>query len=172
MSAGERRAQSAARSLTKDEAEAFVLREAQLLDERRLEEWADLFTEDGYYWVPARPDQDNPHDEVSLFFDDREFMTTRIQRLRHPRLHSQDPPSRTLHVVSSVRIEDEALDDADVLVSSTMVMFEHRPKRGQRVFGARCHHALRFVGEDLKIAWKKVTLVNCDDSFEALLLPF
>ena len=30
----------------------FVVREARLLDQQRLEDWLDLFTEDGHYWTP------------------------------------------------------------------------------------------------------------------------
>ncbi len=32
--------------------ETFLIHEAGLLDDRRFEDWADLFTEDGYYWRP------------------------------------------------------------------------------------------------------------------------
>ena len=39
----------------RDEVERFLYREARLLDERRFEEWMNLFAEDGYYWVPAAP---------------------------------------------------------------------------------------------------------------------
>ena len=66
--------------------EAFLVQEAELLDDRRFEEWEGLFDEDGYYWVPARPDDENPYDELSIFFDDKPLMRTRIARLRHPRI--------------------------------------------------------------------------------------
>ena len=56
-----------------------------MLDERRFEEWRDLFADDGYYWVPARPDQPNPLDEVSIFYDDKDLMEN---------AHSAAAPSR------------------------------------------------------------------------------
>jgi 3-phenylpropionate/cinnamic acid dioxygenase small subunit len=31
----------------------FVLHEARLLDAQRFEDWLDLFTEDGRYWMPC-----------------------------------------------------------------------------------------------------------------------
>ena len=154
------------------QAEDLLLHEARLLDERRLEEWVELFTEDGYYWVPAKPGQENPFDEVSLFFDDREFMATRMQRLRHPRAHSQNPPTRTYHMVNGVRIEPEAPADTDYLVSSGLVMFEYRPGEEQRVYGGRCEHAIRVEQSQTRIFWKKVMLVNCDAVFGALTVPF
>ena len=60
-----------------------------------------LFAEDGTYWVPAVPDQDSPFDQASLFYDDRELMRTRVERLEHPRIHVQTPPSRTAHLVGN-----------------------------------------------------------------------
>jgi 3-phenylpropionate/cinnamic acid dioxygenase small subunit len=154
------------------EAEAFLYHEVKLLDERRLEEWLALFTEDGYYWVPARPGQKDQLDEVSLFFDDREFMATRIRRLRHPNIHIETPPSRSFHLLGNIRLEDDPPEGADALVSSGMIMLEYRAKRGQRMFGGRCRHALRRDGKDLKIFWKKVELINCDDTFGPLTLFF
>ena len=90
--------------------EQFILREARLLDERRFREWMDLFADDGTYWVPAVPDQQSPFDQASLFYDDRELMQTRIERLAHPRIHVQTPPSRTAHLVGNavVDMSDEA----------------------------------------------------------------
>jgi len=73
----------------------FITREVELLDTRRFEEWAELFTEDGFYWAPVSPDQTDPREHVSLFYDDRKAMRTRIARLRHPQIHVQTPPSRT-----------------------------------------------------------------------------
>ena len=55
-----------------------------MLDERRFEEWRDLFAEDGHYWVPLKPGQESPMGECSLFYDDRTIMATRFERLRHP----------------------------------------------------------------------------------------
>ena len=42
------------------EVQDFLYREAELLDERRYEEWLDLFTEDARYFMPMR--RNVPHD--------------------------------------------------------------------------------------------------------------
>ena len=86
--------------------EAFLFAEARLLDERRFRDWMALFAEDGTYWVPAVPDQNSPFNQVSLFYDDRDLMKTRVDRLEHPRIHIQTPPSRTAHLVGNVMIDD------------------------------------------------------------------
>ena len=70
--------------------EQFLIHEARLLDSRRFREWMGLFAEDGTYWVPAVPDQESPFDQASLFYDDRDLMKTRVERLEHPRIRSEE----------------------------------------------------------------------------------
>src|SRR5215468_12713383 len=67
--------------------ERFLLHEARLLDEGKFDDWLALFTPDAWYWVPSEPDQDNPHDTVSLIYDDRRLLETRVRRLASPRIY-------------------------------------------------------------------------------------
>ena len=48
----------------------FVIREARLIDEKRFDEWYELFTEDAYYWVPLAPGQSDPLAHNSLAYED------------------------------------------------------------------------------------------------------
>ena len=77
----------------------FVYREARLLDEKRFDEWYELFTEDGFYWVPLAHDQVDPLDHTSLAYEDRLLLKLRIERLKSPRAFSQQPPSRCHHLL-------------------------------------------------------------------------
>jgi len=150
--------------------EEFVVHEARLLDERRFRDWMALFADDGTYWVPAVPDQQSPFDQASLFYDYRDLMRMRIERLEHPRIHVQTPPSRTAHLVGNVLIE--AVDEAkgEVVVGSTVIMVEYRDEQ-QRVFAGRQHHRLRRDGTSFRIVQKRVDLINCDSAFEAMAVP-
>ena len=150
------------------EFEQFLFHEARLLDDRRFRDWMGLFTEDGTYWVPAVPEQENPFDQASLFYDDRDLMQTRIARLEHPRIHVQMPPSRTAHLIGNVVAEE--IDDGEYRVSSTVIMVEYRNDK-QRIFAGRQTHRLRRDGSDLRIVQKRVDLINCDAAFEAIALP-
>ena len=49
-----------------EEIEQFLYREAELLDERRYEEWLALFAEDAHYFMPMR--RNVPHDEPEREF--------------------------------------------------------------------------------------------------------
>lgn len=160
-----------AAAFDKAEIEAFLVHEADLLDDRRFDEWQQLFEEDGYYWVPLRPGQENPHDEVSLFFDDRKTMATRFARLAHPRIHAQSPPTRTCRIVGNIRIEDTDAPSDHCIVASKLVLVDYR-QGDQRLFAGRVRHRLRRTADGFRIAWKKVELINCDDVFGVLAIPF
>lgn len=158
--------------LSRCEVEDFLYFEARLLDERRFEEWEALYTDDAQYWVPARPDQQNPYDEISIYFDDKELMRNRIARLRHPEIHVQTPPSRTVRLVSNVYIDTtDTGDDQGLTVSSTLLVVEYR-KGNQRVFAGSVTHRLVHVDNQLRICRKKVLLANADASFQPLAIPF
>ncbi len=148
----------------------FIVHEARLLDERRFRDWMALFAEDGTYWVPAVPDQPSPFDQASLFYDDRDLMRTRIERLEHPRIHVQTPPSRTAHLVGNVTVESVDESKGEYVVGSTVIMVEYRDEQ-QRVFAGRQHHRLRRDGVSFCIVQKRVDLINCDSAFEAMAVP-
>ena len=152
--------------------EKFVTAECELLDGREFEAWRDLFTEDGYYWVPSRIDQESPEDELSLFYDDREIMDLRFQRLRHPRVHAQIPYTRTTHVAGNfvVNAADEAT--GEYAFACRFVMHEYRPEMAQRAFSGRCEYAVVRDGTSFKIRSKKVTVINCDDFHFPISIPF
>jgi benzoate/toluate 1,2-dioxygenase beta subunit len=150
--------------------EEFIIHEARLLDERRFRDWMALFAEDGTYWVPALPDQQSPLDQASLFYDDRELMKTRVERLEHPRIHVQTPPSRTAHLIGNVAVEEADAAKGEFVVSSTLLMVEYRDE-AQRVFAGRQRHRLRRAGESFRIVQKRVDLINCDAAFEAMAVP-
>jgi 3-phenylpropionate/cinnamic acid dioxygenase small subunit len=150
--------------------EQFLMHEARLLDERRFRDWMELFADDGTYWVPAMPDQKSPFDQASLFYDDRDLMRTRVERLEHPRIHVQTPPSRTAHLIGNVLIEEVDAAKGEVVVGSTVIMVEYRDEV-QRVFAGRQRHRLRRDGASFRIVQKRVDLINCDSAFEPMAVP-
>jgi len=150
--------------------EEFLIHEAMLLDARRFRDWMALFAEDGTYWVPAAPNQESPFDQASLFYDDRELMKTRVERLEHPRIHVQTPPSRTAHLVGNVIVEQADEAKGEYVIGSTVIMVEYRDDT-QRIFAGRQHHRLRRDGDGFRIVQKRVDLINCDAAFEAMALP-
>ncbi len=149
--------------------EQFLMREARLLDEAKFDDWLALFTPDAWYWVPSEPDQDNPHDTVSLMYDDRRLLETRIRRLASPRMYSQEPRSRCSRIVANVTLED--VEGRSATVRSKFLMIEYRREQ-QRLFAGTAFHRLVQVDGAIRIAWKRVDLVNCDAPMDGLTQPF
>jgi 3-phenylpropionate/cinnamic acid dioxygenase small subunit len=155
-------------ALTREEAEGLVNHECQLLDERRLDEWLELFTEDGVYWVPTS-DVDRP-EAASAVYDDALQRKKRVHQLiREPRL-AQTPASRTVHFISNLQIDqsDESSDAAvrcNVLIAEVRPASHPAPQLGlstPRFLAGHCQYDLRREGGRWAIAMKKVLLVDRD----------
>jgi benzoate/toluate 1,2-dioxygenase beta subunit len=149
--------------------EDFLLHEARLLDEAKFDDWLALFAPDAQYWVPSEPNQASPHDTVSLMYDDRRLLETRVRRLASPRIYSQEPRSRTSRIVANVTLEEATPDHA--LLRSKLMMIEFR-RNEQRLFGATCWHRLICREGAIRIRLKRVDLVNCDAPLDGLVVPF
>jgi benzoate/toluate 1,2-dioxygenase beta subunit len=159
----------AAGPLDQHRCEQFLLHEARLLDEGKFDDWLALFSADGWYWVPSEPGQDNPHDTVSLIYDDRRLLETRVRRLASPRMYSQEPRSRCSRIVANVTIEEA--DAAGTTVRSKFLMIEYRREQ-QRLFAGTMLHRLIQIDGAIRIAWKRVDLVNCDAPLDGITQPF
>jgi 3-phenylpropionate/cinnamic acid dioxygenase small subunit len=149
--------------------EQFLLHEARLLDEAKFDDWLALFTADAWYWVPSEPGQDNPHDTVSLIYDDRRLLETRVRRLASPRMYSQEPRSRCSRIVANVTLEES--DRGAVTTRSKFLMIEYR-RESQRLFAGTGWHRLVQLDGTIRMAWKRVDLVNCDAPMDGLTQPF
>jgi len=165
------------RALDLQAIEQLLYREALLLDEKRWQEWLALYTADCFYWVPSVVGQKDPVDTISLYAEDRMRMEMRIIRITHPHAWSQDSPTRMSHVVGNVMLDPEGGKGADggmnpradLVVRSTVHILEHR-KEEQRLFGGAVRHWLRREGDALKIAMKRIDLINCDAPMEVVQL--
>jgi benzoate/toluate 1,2-dioxygenase beta subunit len=141
------------------EAEQFLFREARLADEHRYDEWEALWTEEAIYWVPANGDEIDPSKQMSIIFDNRARIATRIKQFHTGKRHSQTPPSRVRRIVSNVELLEMNGDDA--LVGSNFLAVESR-ERGTQLWAGRAEHRLRVVDGELRMASKKVMLVDND----------
>lgn len=155
-----------------EELREFIENEADLLDSRRYGDWYNLFAEDGVYWVPAKKGQESWLTHVSLFYDDKHTLKTRVQRLDHPMTHCQEPQSTCVRVLSNFKLDAVTDDGSEYRVSSKFIMLEDRHGKDQRLFGGRCIHILRYRENRLEIVRKQVELTNCDQSFPSLSQPF
>ena len=143
----------------------FVIREARLLDEKRFDEWYELFAEDGHYWVPASPNQPDPLNHNSLAYEDKLLLKLRIERLKQPTAYSQKPASRCHHLLQAPEIEKSQKDE--FVVRTSFIYTETRGDESQR-YAAVAWHTL--VGDPMKIRLKRVDILNCDAALPSIQL--
>ncbi len=149
--------------------EAFLFEEARMLDERRFEDWLALFADDGVYWIPATPDQIDPVNQASIAYEGRQLLEVRVRRLRHPANYADQPPVRTRRVIGNVTVERHTDEGVTVCSNFTLVDFQADV---QRLFAGDYVHTLRHDEERLKIACKRVNLLNCDAPMGPIVIPF
>ena len=147
----------------------LVYREARLIDEKRFEEWYELYAEDAFYWVPLTHDQRDGENHTSLAYEDKLLLRLRIERLKSPRAFSQQPPSRCLHVLQ--RPEVESMDAAaNRYVVRTAYLYVESRGEDQQVYGCTSFHTLAVVEGVLRIRLKRVNLLNCDAALPSIQL--
>lgn len=148
--------------------EQFLYDEADLLDNPDLDRWIALYTQDGTYWMPVVPDQADPFNHVSIFYDDRVMMEVRRRNFVHPRAASKDHAVRSSHLIGNVRIKGSN-DQGDLVVTSNfqaLVFYRNE----QRAFGGTYEHHLLVEGDSYRIRHKKVSLINCDAPQKSLTI--
>ena len=155
--------------MTQDDLIRFVIREARLLDEKRFDEWYELFTDDAYYWVPLAPGQTDPLQHTSLAYEDKLLLQLRIERLKRPNAFSQKPASRCHHLLQTPEVEKSDDAKGEYLTRTQMIYTETRGDESQR-YAATARHSLIKVNEKLKIKLKRVDILNCDAALPSIQL--
>src|SRR2546426_10721123 len=154
---------------SRSEVEQFLYHEAWLLDRGRLDEWLGLFTDDATYWIPLEANQADPVTTSSIVYDDRRLLEIRVRQFQHPRAHARRPAPRTVHQIGNVHVVEAGAHD--VRIRSTIVLVEDRRER-QRVGGALVEHRLRRTADGLRIAAKRVDLVNSEAELDSIVCLF
>jgi 3-phenylpropionate/cinnamic acid dioxygenase small subunit len=147
----------------------FIYREARLLDEKRFDEWYELFTEDAYYWVPLSASQKDPLGHNSLAYEDKLLLRLRIERLKLPTAYSQKPASRCLHVMQMPEVEKADAAKGEYLTRTPFLYTETRGDESQR-YAATAWHTLVRAGEGLRIKLKRVDILNADAMLPSIQL--
>jgi 3-phenylpropionate/cinnamic acid dioxygenase small subunit len=159
-----------ARLLLKEEIEELLYREAELLDERRFEDWLDLFTEDARYWMPMRrnvpaeePEREFTREgvDVNWFDEGKDTLTRRVKQIRTGVHWAEQPPSRICHMVSNVQLLGALPDGpspAEVTVKSRFLIYRNRVETETDILVGKREDLLRRVDGAWRIARRKIIL--------------
>jgi p-cumate 2,3-dioxygenase beta subunit len=144
-------------SLTRVEAEDFLILEASLLNEWRLEEWRALFTDECRYLVPNMNGDPYAPPEASLYLiaDDGHHLTERIKRLGKKTAHAEYPRSRTRRLISNVRFLEKSA--GRVKVESSFITYRSNQGVTDTFFGRHEHCLVEQEGK-LRIEEKRTIL--------------
>lgn len=150
-------AMTADQRATLEDVTQFIYREARLQDEHQYDAWEALWTDDGLYWVPANGDDGDPEQVMSIIYDNRSRIGLRIRQFHTGKRFSQTPKSRLRRLVSNIEVLED--DGKELRVGCNVMIFESQT-RGDVLWAARTEYKLRRNDGELKMAIKKVSLVN------------
>ena len=159
------------------EIEQFMYQEARLLDDRRLHEWLELWTDDCHYWVPVRTtrypriskaisiaDQDryvedeiSKEDELAILDEDKDSLERRVARLDTGMAWAEDPPSRTRHLITNIEVI-EGESSSEITVYSNFLMYRTRGETEQDFYVGKREDTLRRVDGAWKFCRRKAVL--------------
>ena len=113
------------------EAEELLDRYAQCLDEDRLEEWPEFFSEKAVYKIISRVNVERNYQLATIMCDSRDMMKDRVIAIRNASVFSQ----RYLrHLVTNVRVAGQEGDAW--LVKSNYVVLQTLQNEETKVFNA------------------------------------
>lgn len=149
---------------TREDLIDFVYEEARMLDDARFDEWLDLWTHEGIYWMPLDYNQQDPDLVTSLLHEDAFMRKLRVERFKGERTFSQKPKTRCHHVIQRPFV-DEADHDKGRFVTHTAFHYVETRLDEQIMLAANARHELVLHDGKLKITLKRVDLLNSDAAF-------
>jgi 3-phenylpropionate/cinnamic acid dioxygenase small subunit len=142
----------------------FYIREAWLLDERKLREWLDLFTDDVLYFMPRRKNvrrreadrEVTARGDLAVIEDDKRYLQMRVERLESGMAWAEDPPSRTRHLIGNLVVESRA--GGEVLARTAFLVYRSHLETDQQLLAGSREDILRPVDGGWKVARRTIVL--------------
>ena len=146
------------------EIEQFLYAEAAMIDGREYRAWLDLWTEDCSYWMPIRrtvmlSDIDREftkRGDMSFYDDSKQSLAMRVAKMESGSAWSEDPPSRTRHIVANVRIL--GITGNETTVEVAFMLYRSRLNTEENMWVGRRVDRIRRVGDDLKLCGREIYL--------------
>ena len=158
------------RLLLKQEIEDFLYYEADLLDERRYEDWLTLIADDVRYWMPMRRNVKvgetgreftRAGQDINWFDEGKETLTRRVKQILTGMHWAEEPVSRISHMISNVRLIEADPSPAEperVTVRCRFLIYRNRVETETDFMVGKREDILRREGEDWLIARRKIIL--------------
>jgi len=136
-------------------------RYAHALDDDRLEEWPDFFTENGRYRVTTAENEARGLPLPVLYAEGRAMLRDRVASLRHANIYE---PQRYRHIVSSILV---SVESAKLATSMANFLVVRVMENGEATFFASGRYLDRIALPELRYEER---VVVCDSRrFDTLL---
>ncbi|HEY1933749.1 MAG TPA: 3-phenylpropionate/cinnamic acid dioxygenase subunit beta [Acetobacteraceae bacterium] len=159
-----------ARLLLTEEIAQFLYAEAELLDERRHDEWLALLAEDIRYWMPMRRNVKygdtareftREGEDISWFDEGKDTLTRRVRQIQTGIHWAEEPQSRITHMVSNVALLSVVPDvraAVEVVAKSRFLIYRNRVETETDLLVGKREDTLRRNGDGWLIARRKIIL--------------
>ena len=159
-----------ARLLLKDEIEQFLYQEAEILDNRRFEDWLDLLDEDIRYWMPisrnvkfgeSEREYTREGQDISWFDEGKDTLTRRVNQILTGVHWAEEPLSRICHTVSNIQLMEvipSVSEAKEVTIKCRFFIYRNRVETETDFLVGKREDVLRKVDGQWKIARRKVIL--------------
>jgi 3-phenylpropionate/cinnamic acid dioxygenase small subunit len=148
------------------EASDFLYREADLLDERRYDEWLNLLADDYQYAIPLRMnvmyddvaarEDTKAGSEICWFDEGKATAELRVAQLATGQHWAEEPVSRVTHMVTNIRLESVNLPEVDL--SCRFIVYRNRVADETDFLVGRRRDRLRKVGDDWQVVRRELLL--------------
>lgn len=139
----------------------FMWREAELLDNRKYDEWLRLWEDDGLYIVPIERDADDYANVLNFAYDNAHMRKMRVARLTSRFSMSATSSSITVRTTSRFVLQDR--NENEVTVRAAQHLADYRRDKLQMI-AADVEAVLRQTPDGLKYVKKIVRLANSEDA--------
>jgi 3-phenylpropionate/cinnamic acid dioxygenase small subunit len=155
--------------LTQEVAE-FLYAEAELLDERRYDDWLALLADDIRYWMPMRRNVKFGETEreftrettdISWFDEGKETLARRVKQIQTGIHWAEEPQSRIAHLVSNVQLLEatpSAADPREVTAKCRFLIYRNRVETETDLLVGKREDTLRRDANGWLIARRKIIL--------------
>ena len=158
------------RLLMQQEIADFLYHEAELLDERRYQDWLALLADDIRYWMPMRRNVKFGEDEreftregtdIAWFDEGKDTLTRRVRQIQTGIHWAEEPQSRIAHLVSNVQVAEASPsvgDPHEVIVKCRFLIYRNRVETETDLLVGKREDVLRRVGDEWRITRRKIIL--------------
>ena len=144
----------------------FMYAEAQLLDDWNFRGWLDLLSEDILYTMKTTTNAQTRDRRKSIsppstwiFNDSKHVLERRVAKLETGMSWSEEPPSRTRHLITNIRVQPTDQPD-EYVVFTNYLLYRSQKETDVLIYAGKRHDILRRTDEGYGwlIAKRDITL--------------